>query len=159
MKADKMRAKLLIVTVIMIGVGIAACKKDQYTTKPQLTFKSVNGTDYRNGELITFKLELTDKEGDVQDSLWIQKISTCPDGNYEKPFKLPDFPVQSSLKADVDITYIYGPNGAYAGISNDCAQGSSPVNDTCYFKFWVRDKAKNTSDTIQSPKIVLIGKK
>jgi len=72
-----MKTKLLIVAVIMFA--ISACKKDEFTSKPQLSFKSINTTSLNQGDVLTFNITFTDAEGDIQDTLWIQKVSkTCP---------------------------------------------------------------------------------
>ena len=68
-----MKAKILILTAII--VTIFACNKDTYTTKPQLTFKSVNGKVFTGAAAIIFSLEFTDAEGDISDSIWVQKVT------------------------------------------------------------------------------------
>ena len=68
-----MKAKILILTAI-IGI-MFACNKDTYTTKPQLTFKSVNGKVFTGAAAIVFSLEFTDAEGDISDSIWVQKVT------------------------------------------------------------------------------------
>lgn len=147
-----MNVKLLIVALIL--TGITACKKSQYTTSPQLTFKSVNATTISRGQLLSFKIDVTDKEGDIQDTIWIQKISyTCPDqGSYLSPQAVPKFTPIRDLKGEFDITYLYGGiNQGYPTVS-----GCSQKNDSCYFRFWLKDKAQNVSDTISSPTILLL---
>ena len=63
---------------------MAGCSKDKYTTKPKLELNSVNGSEFPNQSLLSFKFTVTDKEGDIQDTMWIQKISySCSDtGNF-----------------------------------------------------------------------------
>ena len=58
-----MKSKLLIATITC--ACLTACTKDEFTTKPQLTFISVNQTEFVQGDLIEFNLEYTDKEGDI----------------------------------------------------------------------------------------------
>ena len=52
---------------------IAACNKDQFTTKPQLTFKPLNQTEYHLGDIIEFQIDYTDKEGDIQNKLYLEE--------------------------------------------------------------------------------------
>lgn len=72
-----MRTKLLI--LLTITCFFYGCKKDEFNTKPTLAFGEVNSRELRQGNLLIFSLNFTDKEGDIQDTLWVQKISkTCP---------------------------------------------------------------------------------
>ncbi|NCT95559.1 MAG: hypothetical protein GXC72_14135 [Chitinophagaceae bacterium] len=146
-----MKAKLLIISAIIIGAW--ACKKDTYTTRPQLKFKSVNGKVFGNNQAIVFTIEFTDKEGDVQDSIWVQKVSrTNGCNNFSDRVKIPAFTATPNLKGDFELGYSIGivPGGNYTVIPT-CSK-----NDTCYFRFWARDKAKNVSDTIVSSDIVIL---
>ncbi len=68
-----MKTKILL-CIFAIGF-IAGCNKDKYTTKPQLKYKNVNTRDLKRNEFLTFTLEVTDAEGDIQDSIFIQKVS------------------------------------------------------------------------------------
>lgn len=150
----RMKTKLLI--LLAIPVMFYACKKDTYTTKPQLTIKSVNATTLKQGDLLLFQLDFTDAEGDIQDTLWVQKISRICPGTAGAQFisknKVPDFTPTRNLKGILEIGYAYNANiPGYNAIS-----GCGIKNDTAYFKFWLKDKAKNTSDTISSQNIVLL---
>ena len=61
-------------TIVFVLFGMAfliACNKDKFQTKPQLRIKSVNQTTVPvNGSAI-FRIEFTDKEGDVIDSFFV----------------------------------------------------------------------------------------
>lgn len=146
-----MKAKLLIFSAILLG--IAACKKDTYTTSPLLKFKSVNGKTFGSNSAIIFSLEFTDKEGDVQDSIWVQKITRvngCT--SFSDRAKIPSFTATSNLKGVFEIGYSTG----FVPGSNYTVIPSCSKNDTCYFRFWTRDKAKNMSDTVVSPDIIIV---
>jgi hypothetical protein len=148
-----MKAKVLIIAFIL--VGITACTKDQFTTAPKLTFKQVNTQELSPGQLIEFQLEYTDKEGDIQDSIYIQKLTkNCVASNFEGLYAMPsDVPVQSNTKAEIDIRFAYGTNLGYPAIKEPACLGQ---NDTCVFRFVLSDKEKHSSDTILSPEIILI---
>ena len=148
-----MKAKLLILAVMLIG--ISACKKDQFTTKPQLKFKSVSPLVLNPNQLIEFQLEYTDKEGDIQNKLYIQKItSNCPASDFSTSYAIPsNVPKTPNSKGELDIRYAYGINLGYPSIAEPACPSQ---NDTCVFRFALTDKANNTSDTITSPQIVLI---
>lgn len=132
------------------------CQKSTYTTKPQLSVKSISSTTLVQGSLLLFQIQFTDAEGDIQDTLFVQKISrTCPGtpgAQFLSKNKVPDFTPTSSLKGILEIGYAYNANiPGYSTIS-----GCGTKNDTAYFKFWLKDKAKNVSDTLVTENIVLL---
>ncbi|MGI8951530.1 MAG: hypothetical protein ACR2FN_08090 [Chitinophagaceae bacterium] len=145
-----MKAKILILTLIL--TALAACKKDLYTTAPQLKFLSVNADVFPQNSILQFKIQVTDKEGDIQDTFWVQQISinACAD-TLTQPYQVPDFAATKDLKGEFDITYAYGDVQGYPFIT-----GCSLKNDSCYFRFWLKDKANHISDTISSSPIVLL---
>ena len=127
---------------------MAACSKDTYNTTPNLTFKSVNGTIFPQGSQLQFKFDVTDKEGDIQDTMWLEKISyTCgEDGHILSPNTVPNFSARKDLKADIEIDVTYGVD----------LSGCPNRDDSCYFRFWIKDKGGHVSDTVQSPTIKLL---
>jgi hypothetical protein len=152
-KATRMKTKILI--LLAIPVMFYACKKDTYTAKPQIKIKSINSSTLSQGDVLLFQLQFTDAEGDIQDTLFVQKISrTCPgSGEFISKNKVPDFTPVSNLKGILEIGYAYNVNNpAYSTIVSGC----SNKNDTTYFKFWLKDKAQNVSDTLTTENIVLL---
>lgn len=141
-----MKAKILIVVVCLMIM--AACSKDTYSSTPKLTFKSVNGQEFPVGSTLQFKFEVTDKEGDIQDTMWLEKNSfACgADGYLLSPNTVPNFTSSKDLKAELDINVTYGTD--FGGCTNR--------DDSCYFRFWIKDKAGHVSDTVQSPTIKLL---
>lgn len=143
-----MRAKVLIALCI---IGIAsACSKDKFTTRPQLEFKSVNGSVYVQGSQLEFVLRGTDREGDLKDSLWVQRISlSCPDliSDTAFPYPLPDFVKKNHMDVEFVVDYLYKRiEEGYVYID-----GCVGKDDSSYFRFWIKDNENNTSDTVQSP--------
>lgn len=128
---------------------MAACSKDNYTSTPKLTFKSVNGTVFPQSANIDFKLEVTDKEGDIQDTMWFEKNSfSCgADGYILSPNRVPNFTSRKDLKAEINVNLFIGAGGI---------PSCSDRDDSCYFRFWIKDKAGHTSDTVQSPTIKIL---
>jgi hypothetical protein len=114
----------------------------------------VNNTAFGNGSEILFSLTFTDKEGDLQDSVWIQKITrTKGCTNFADRSKIPNFTATSNLKGILEIGYSVGTNlNSQYPILPGCPGNK---NDTCYFKFWARDLGKNVSDTVISPDIII----
>src|SRR3954470_5347338 len=63
----------ILLTIILAGI-LSACSKNAYNTKPTLKLNSVNTSVVPfNGTLIV-NMQVTDKEGDVTDTLFIKKI-------------------------------------------------------------------------------------
>jgi hypothetical protein len=149
-----MRTKLLI--LLTITFFFSSCKKEEFNTKPKLSFGDVNTTQLRQGNLLIFTLNFTDKEGDIQDTLWVQKISrTCPSTpgvQFISRNKVPDFTGTPNLKGKLEITFVYNANVP----GTPSIVGCNNRNDTAFFRFWLKDKANNRSDTISSPDIILI---
>lgn len=149
-----MRTKLLI--LLTITFFFSSCKKEEFNTKPTLSFGEVNTTQLRQGNLLIFTLNFTDKEGDIQDTLWVQKISrTCPTTpgvQFISRNKVPDFTGTPNLKGKLEITFVYNANVP----GTPSIVGCNNRNDTAFFRFWLKDKANNRSDTISSPDIILI---
>lgn len=145
-----MKIKLLIAVATILC--FTACNKDKFTTKPQLKFKSVNADIFPKGSQVSFTLTVTDKEGDIKDTLWVERVSkVCPDlRSLVVPYELPDFLKTKSLEADFIVTYNYGT------ITPPSIDGCPNKDDSSYFRFWIKDKADNTSDTVQSPLLLLL---
>ncbi len=141
-----MKAKILIVAVSVMMM--IACSKDKYETKPKLTFTKVNGESFYQGSNLQFSFEVTDKEGDIQDTMWLEKISyTCgADGYILSGNQVPDFTSRKDLLAEINIDLIYGSDFG----------GCTGRTDSCYFRFWIKDKAGHVSDTVESPTIKLL---
>ena len=137
---------LFSILFLMIFTG---CKK-KYTTIPQLKYESSNINPVHRGETLVMKLSFTDAEGDLTDSIFVQKIvKPCPgglNGSFKQLYKLPDFPTTKNQKGEITVTY------DYALINPKCATR----NDTATFRFVLKDKAQNKSDTISSPPIIII---
>ncbi len=154
-----MKANLLFL-FLFAGI-LTACKKDNYQTKPQLKLKNLDVYGIRDaagteGSVLEFEIEVTDKEGDVEDSIFIDKIDAtnrCPGNNLLRDvYKIPDYPNKSNQKVLFRVKYAtinllgYGLLG-----SAKCP----PRKDTSYFRFVVTDKAGNKSDTLVTKAVAL----
>ena len=141
-----MRYKILISIFVLF---LFSCKKDKYTTAPQLKYKSVNTKTLQRGETLQITLSFTDAEGDLTDSMTVQKIvKACPDrsnSSFTQLYKIPTFPTSKNQSGNIVVTY------SYNDINPICNR-----NDTAVFKFVLKDQAKNKSDTAVSDPIVII---
>jgi hypothetical protein len=138
---------------IFLFAILTGCKKDKFGSKPSLKFKSVNTTVLPQHQLIQFTLSFTDAEGDLNDSMFVEKIEpTCVNSNNSGTYIIPDFPVSKNEKGDLIVTFGNNPNDiAYFNMAPQCSR-----NDTAVFRFAIKDKANHVSDTVSSPPIIII---
>jgi hypothetical protein len=147
-----MKAKLLLLSLICIS--IIACNKDEFTTKPQLTFKSVNTQRLVRGTNITFSLGFTDKEGDIEDTIYmIKRTRNCTNSNITARYKVPEFNAGKNASGDFELTLGYNFGNGIPEIQAPQCPGR---NDSSFFLFVLKDKAGNRSDTVSSPEVVII---
>ncbi|MBK5270621.1 MAG: hypothetical protein JJE22_06365 [Bacteroidia bacterium] len=143
--------------LIFLAVGILlSCKKDKFTTKPQLKITSINSTDISGSQTLRITLTATDKEGDYSSYFAIKKtVAACPSSNYTDTsgkFNIPGGFIDTKEKeAEIIVTLSKTDRGA-----NTCfASGGGVKADTAIFSFWIRDRAGNTSDTVQTKPIII----
>lgn len=131
-----------------------SCNKNKYTSTPQLKYKSANKKVFQSGDIIQFTLSFTDAEGDLtaDSSLYVKKVDIkCVASNFDQYYRLPVFPTSKNQSGDITVTYGYNVTSYPPILGPQCNR-----NDTCVFKFVLRDKAGNKSDTATSETIVLI---
>ena len=142
---------LLTITLCFIGLS---CSKDKYTTKPQLTIELLNTLIPAPGGTLNVMLQYTSKKGNLgggyfialrkrlnQDFIAIHNTDTFSG-------LIPAFPAQSKaeFKFTADWQSLY-----------DSPPTNSTEPDTIVFKFAAMDADSNFSDTITSPKIIVLG--
>ncbi|MFZ1264201.1 MAG: hypothetical protein WAT34_11905 [Chitinophagaceae bacterium] len=151
-----MKLSLFVFTAFVVAV--LACNKDKFLTKPTIKIKSIN-SDFipLNGTLL-LSLECTDKEGDVRDSVIIikqrQNLRVRPTIRDTIRFPFPVFPVNTRTEIQVSLDY----QNILSASNPPFIPGSNPPQrelDTLILRLAVRDKAGNTSDTINSPRIIV----
>ena len=150
--------KLFLYSTVALTFALVlfvACGKDKFDTKPTIEIKSIGPNPVPINSSMVVELEYTDKEGDIQDSIFIKKIRinqkklvTVRDSFY---LPLPtDAPEKN--KGTIKLTLEYQNHLISAG------NPGSPPNaapDSLIFRFVLRDKAKNASDTAESPLVVI----
>lgn len=143
--------KLSTVAIIMLLI-FGGCKKDKFTTAPQITYKKVspdvflqNNLNPNEGPVVTFNLKdgegdfgpLTDKDTSY---IYVKNITIAP--FVTDSFTFPNLGNQTSknLNADVDV------------LIRDVLRNSGgpvrPYTDTLFFEIFVKDFAKNKSNVI-----------
>lgn len=146
--------KLFLYSTLLL-VLIVACGKDKFETKPTIKIKSLGPNPVPMNSGMVIELEYTDKEGDIADSLWVRKvrinqrkIATIRDSFY---LQLPtDAPEKS--KGIIKLTFNYQDHLISA------QNPGTPPNaapDSLIFRFVLRDKAKNASDTVDSDLVIV----
>jgi hypothetical protein len=148
-----MRYSLLFAIAILF---FTACKKDKYTTAPQITFKSfrpAEGSNYSQaGDPPVMVLEITDAEGDLgfissteQSKVYVKNTLT---GKVDSSFVFPDLRSisKSNFKANIEV----GLFGVMGG--RPFPTVPRPYQDTLHFEVYVTDFAKNKSNVILTDK-------
>jgi len=148
-----MKRRLIYALCIMSTVlGLVACHKDKFQTKPTLSVKEINNTDVPAPDgTLRITLECTDKEGDGGGGqltyIRVRTNSTAiPDPtNNDKAdtahATVPDFPTKDKVEITLDIPYNF--------LDED-----PTLNDTMFFRLTLRDRGSNQSDTISTTQIV-----
>lgn len=147
-----MRYSLLFTIAILF---FTACKKDKYTTAPQITFKSfkpAEGSNYTQfNDQPVMVLEITDAEGDLGklsatevSKVYIKNMLT----NKEDSILFPDLSSisKSNFKANIEV----GLRSVMGGRSLPVNQ--RPYQDNLSFEVYVKDFAKNKSNVILTDK-------
>jgi hypothetical protein len=148
-----------ILIIITAALAFAACKKNKFTTAPQIAFKKIapgtvafNNTVAELSPVLTIKI--TDAEGDIgfkdgSDTARIYVKSLLR--NKLDSAILPDIGIAGTRNFEADIvlnlqSYIL------------CRQGGGPTprTDTAYYEIYVTDFAKNKSNVIRTETPVLI---
>ncbi len=143
---------------------IAGCSKDKYDTRPSLKLKSVSSYDVPNGGIFTIRLEFTDAEGDLSigDSALIilgtVRQPNCRDTTLFK-YKLPEIPTTKNASGDIVIRYEnstsnYSNQGYQTYNPSTCISTNRP--DTTSLRFFIKDKAGHTSDTVSLDRPIII---
>lgn len=150
-----------ILAVLIAGCCLLACSKDKFTSKPQLTYKKVNTKELHQDGQIVFTLEVTDAEGDIGDPSDTSNILTVkesvkncndPSAGFSQSYPMPEFTAVKNLKGEINVCYSYGTSLSCPPLQTPQCQR----NDTAVFKFVIRDKAHNVSDTATSEEVVIV---
>jgi hypothetical protein len=155
-----MRTKLSF--LLLLSFLFSTCKKESYETKPKLVLKEVQvqavTTSGGAGSIIEVEFDVLDKEGDVKDSIFIQKIDAgkipCPGNSIltNLNYRIPDYPSSPRQKAIFRLKFSTVLLNGYALLGGAAC---SPRKDTSLLRFWVKDKAGNRSDTITTAPIAI----
>ena len=151
-----MRSLLIVTAFITFSI---ACNKDKLETRPSLKLRSINTSTVSVGGSLKVEFDFADKEGDISDTMFVRKIRTntivVPTIRDSFTLQIPTFPNKSRGIIELNLTY---QNHLLSAI-NPPSSGGTPPNlhdDTLIFKFALRDKGKNISDTVTTGPIVIV---
>ncbi|HEY0679657.1 MAG TPA: hypothetical protein VGD17_15335 [Chitinophagaceae bacterium] len=148
----------IIASIVLLALAVTACNKDKFQTKPTLSLKSMNGNVVPSGASLALEFEFTDKEGDVNDTLFVKKIRLnkikVPTVRDSFPLAVPNFPEnnQGTLKVVLDHSFYLT---SAINPPKDPVTGKN-MNDTLILKFVLKDRANNVSDTVTTEQIVVL---
>jgi hypothetical protein len=135
----------VLFSILLISI-LTGCGKDKFKSTPSLKFKSVSSKIIPPGYDIQFTLSFTDAEGDLNDSIYIEKFEpTCEASGFQDYYDIPSFPTTKNEKGDILVNF------RNIDIAPKCDR-----NDTAIFRFVIKDKAGHVSDTASSPNIIII---
>ncbi|MEN9571077.1 MAG: hypothetical protein RL172_2308 [Bacteroidota bacterium] len=144
-----MRTTLLLLLISFLFTG---CGKDKFTSIPQIKYKSANTTELSRGQVLRFIISYTDKEGDLQDSIYIEQSSlNCRNTFFKETRAMPAFPKTGNAEGEIEISYGYRVPNFPSLREPQCG-----VNDTCIFRFMLKDNAQNRSDTIRTEAVIIV---
>lgn len=132
---------------------LLACRKDKFTTDPQVTVKSVSPGEVNLGNIITVDAKFTDKEGDLDSALivykWYDGDNVTMVDTLAYPFDGLGLPPKTP-QGDITIQFEYGTaNTNYLPFS------SVSKDTTSTFGLILLDKGKHRSNYSESGKIRL----
>jgi len=146
-----MRNSLLIAVISLMIIG---CSKNKFESTPHLKYKSVSTKELSPGESIQIKLSFTDAEGDLQDSIYVERYAvSCNTIAFKTYYTLPVFPSVKNSEGDIIISYTNGSGGPFLPMPGSVCNGN---DESCYFRFVLQDEAKHKSDTVSTELITIL---
>ena len=149
--------KQILLFSCLCGV-LMACNKNKFETVPQVSIKSFGPDVVRKGEIFELVAEVTDKEGDLQDSVLLLRkrftngtipVPTRPDDSTY--LDLRDFRFPNKPSIELRIIFAYGeqiPGTFFYNIQESVDRGVT-------YTLIVSDRAKNKSTAVETRMITL----
>lgn len=149
-----------ILLIIAGALAIGGCKKDKFTTAPQISFKTIAPQSMPSNLISTAQesapklvVNITDQEGDLgfingkdTSRIFIKNLRN----NKLDSLVLPDIQSAATKRFQADISVnLYN----YIG---PCSSGPRPKVDSVYFEVYVKDFAKNKSNVLRTDIPVLL---
>jgi hypothetical protein len=150
-----MKHSILFFSVLCVLLTVG-CKKNKYTTEPQITIKSISPSEVNKDNVIQIKGTFTDDEGDIDSALIIYKwydgaAAVDVADTLRIGFDILKIPAKTR---DGDFTILFG-----YGSFNSGFQALTPTpnirDTTANFAIQFKDKGKHVSTVKQTDKIRL----
>lgn len=142
-----MKTKILVGLLLVLMAG---CKKDKFETAPTLTLKSTGERVIPRGGSLNLAFELTDKEGDISDTLYFKKIRNNrvvrPLLRDSLAFAIPQVVDTRSVLLDMNLDYDL----------HLIATQATSANDSLTLQVWIKDKANNKSNVVNIDNVVVL---
>jgi len=140
----------------LMATAFAGCSKDKFKTVPQAEVKSFGPEQVFKGEIIRFVARVTDKEGDLQDSVIFYRKNFTLSGillSQDSAIRanLKDLGVPNKSDVDVQLEMIYGESNQNYPTQN----GNNTVDRKLAVGMFIKDKAGHRSEYVESDTIVL----
>lgn len=141
----------------LMATAFAGCSKDKFKTVPQAEVKSFGPEQVYKGDIIRFIARVTDKEGDLQDSVIFYRknftLSGILLGGVDSSIRanLKDLGVPNKSDVDVQLDMIYGESNQNYPTQN----GNNTVDRKLTVGMFIKDKAGHRSEYVESDTIVL----
>jgi hypothetical protein len=142
----------------LVAAAFAACSKDKFKTVPQVEIKSFGPEQVTKGQIIRLQARVTDKEGDLQDSvIFYRKVFTLSglllSQNSDSSIRanLKDLGVPNKTDVELQLDMIYGESNQNYPTQN----GNNTVDRKLAVGVYVKDKAGNRSEYVESDTIIL----
>jgi hypothetical protein len=148
--------RVLFLSIILAAIA-ASCNKNKFETVPQVEIKSISPDVAIKGNVITLKARVTDKEGDLQDSVIIvtkffDLTGTLLSADTSDRFSISTLKFPDTRDIDVDVQFLYGET------SNTQAYGYIPLlteDQNFSAGLIVIDKGGHRSNFAESGQILL----
>lgn len=143
-----------IILIVLAFSFITACNKDKLETKPSIKIKSVSSTTIAQGQPLQVEMEFADKEGDINDSIFMFKTRlnkrVRPTIRDMVPISIPD--ARNAKRGTIQLFLEYN-NYLISALDPGPPPNAEP--DTLSVRFALRDKAGNVSDTVSIGTIIV----
>jgi hypothetical protein len=149
-----MSIKKILFSVIIAG-ALTACSKDKFKTVPQVKIESFGPEEVRVGDEIQLRATVTDKEGDLQDSvIVVRKRYSGSDVLTTDSIRVSLRGLSSPVKDKIElfITFLYGRLDPGRVITQDLEYN---FDRDFAVGLVVLDNQGNRSEYVESNRIVL----
>ncbi len=138
-----------ILSATFLLLAFTACKKDNFSTEPQIQFKSVNpnAVTTQSGSVIPeITFSITDQDGDIGpkpgiDTAYIYMVNNLTGKSDSLPFPNLEAAGKARFKADVSVSIA-------TVLECKPIPGGAEHVDTLYFDVYVRDFERNKSNVM-----------